>query len=141
MSDKILLSQSYVDETMEELITDLQLLIRQPSISALHQGLEECALILSKMMEKPGVRTELLYLDDKREDYGILKDDYLAPSCPSSVSVPACDFTSALPPPAPIVFGEVKSKSNPNGKTILFYNHYDVQPIGQKEKFDEDPFS
>ena len=25
----------------------------------------------------------------------------------------------------PIVFGEVKSKSNPQGKTILFYNHYD----------------
>ncbi len=119
MSDKILLSQSYVDETMEELITDLQLLIRQPSISALHQGLEECALILSKMMEKAGVRTELLYLDDKREDYRIFKDDYLAPSSPSSVSVSASDFTSPLPPPAPIVFGEVKSKSNPRWKDHL----------------------
>ena len=28
----------------------------------------------------------------------------------------------------PIVYGEVKSKKNPQGKTILFYNHYDVQP-------------
>ncbi|MGI0013990.1 MAG: M20/M25/M40 family metallo-hydrolase, partial [Nitrososphaera sp.] len=27
----------------------------------------------------------------------------------------------------PVVYGEVKSKTNP-GKTILFYNHYDVQP-------------
>src|SRR3954451_154066 len=105
MSDKILLSLSYVNETMEELITDLQLLIRQPSISALHQGLEECALILSKMMKKAGIRTELLYLVDKREDYRIFKDDYSAPSSPSSVSVPASDFTSPLlPPPAPIVF-------------------------------------
>ena len=28
----------------------------------------------------------------------------------------------------PIVYGEVKSKKNPN-KTLLFYNHYDVQPV------------
>ena len=30
--------------------------------------------------------------------------------------------------PPPIIYGEVVSKSNPNGATILFYNHYDVQP-------------
>ena len=28
----------------------------------------------------------------------------------------------------PIVYGEVKSKKNPN-RTLLFYNHYDVQPV------------
>ena len=117
MSEKILLSQSYVDETMEELITDLQLLIRQPSISALHQGLEECALILSKMMKKAGIRTELLYLSDNRENYRVFKKDDLTVSSQASTS--ASDFTSSLPPhlPAPIVFGEVKSKSNPNGNS------------------------
>ena len=40
----------------------------------------------------------------------------------------------------PIVYGEVKSKSNPN-KTILFYNHYDVQPVEPLELWENDPFS
>ena len=31
-------------------------------------------------------------------------------------------------PTQPVVFAERKSKTNPNGKTILFYGHYDVQP-------------
>ena len=40
----------------------------------------------------------------------------------------------------PIVYGEVKSKKNPN-KTLLFYNHYDVQPVDPVELWDDDPFS
>ncbi len=118
--DSVMLTSSIVDEKMDDLISDLQILIRQPSISATNFGLEECAVLLSKMMNKAGIKTEVLYLE-KPSNIKNYKD--------TAVNI------------APVVFGEVKSKSNPNGRTIMFYNHYDVQPVDPIEKWDWDPFS
>ncbi|MEO9320211.1 MAG: M20/M25/M40 family metallo-hydrolase [Nitrososphaera sp.] len=93
---------------MPQMISDLQTLIRQKSVSAKKQGLTECANLVSAMMQRAGITSEVLGLED--------------------ASVP------------PVVYGEVKSRSNPD-RTILFYNHYDVQPEEPLELWNDDPFS
>jgi len=105
---------------MTNLISDLQRLIRQPSVSAKKQGISQCASLVASIMNKAGINTEILYLDQNVHGNGHHNND-----------------TNAHP----LVFGEVKSKANPNGKTILFYNHYDVQPEDPIELWDEAPFS
>ena len=108
-----------IDSEMDSLILDLQRLIRQPSVSAKKQGITECASLVADIMDRAGIHSQILHLDqdicDGRHD----------------------DDSSANP----IVYGEAKSKANPNGKTILFYNHYDVQPEDPIELWDKDPFS
>ena len=103
---------SRVDSDIETLTSQLQQLIRVPSVSAKKQlTITKCAELVSDIMSDSGISSELLKLDGNSEQV------------------------------SPIVFGEVKSKSNPNGKTILFYNHYDVQPAEPLELWHDDPFS
>jgi len=97
----------HVDSNLNNLISDLQTLIRQPSVSAKNEGIEECAKLVKKLLKKSGLKSEILRL--KKEV-------------------------------APIVYGEIKSKQNPT-KTLMFYNHYDVQPAEPFDLWDYPPFS
>ena len=97
----------FVDNNLNGLVSQLQTLIRQPSVSAKNEGIEECAKLVAKIMKKSGISSEILRLKK-----GI----------------------------APVVYGEVRSKKNPE-KTILFYNHYDVQPAEPFDLWDDEPFS
>ncbi|MDC0203881.1 M20/M25/M40 family metallo-hydrolase [Candidatus Nitrosopelagicus sp.] len=97
----------FIDQNKDSLLKDLQTLIHQPSISAKNEGIEECSLLVSKILKKSGIKSEILRLGKNA---------------------------------APLVYGEVKSKNNPN-ITLLFYNHYDVQPVEPLELWDDPPFS
>jgi len=96
----------HIDSHMPQLVSELQTLIQQPSVSAKNEGIEECAQLVKKILEKSGIKSEILRLKNV----------------------------------APLVYGEVKSKKNPN-KTLMFYNHYDVQPVEPFDLWDDPPFS
>ena len=87
-----------VSKDTDKMISNLQQLIRQPSVSAKGRGLEKCANMVCDMLNDAGLDSEMLYLKKK-----------------SANTIP------------PIVYAEIRSKTNPD-KTLLFYNHYDVQP-------------
>ncbi len=96
----------HIDTHMDNLVSELQTLIRQPSVSAKNEGIEECAILVKKILQKSGIKSEILRLKNV----------------------------------APLVYGEIKSKKNPN-KTLMFYNHYDVQPVEPFDLWDDPPFS
>jgi len=58
---------SRVDSNMNGLISDLQLLIRQPSVSARSEGLFECAKLVASIMTKAGIETEILCINDAKD--------------------------------------------------------------------------
>lgn len=109
--------EKIVDSEISTMISDLKTLINIPSVSAKDQNLVECAEAVSALMNRVGIKSEIIYLDPKDKNIA----------------------TSSLPPP--IVYGEIKSQKNPNSKTILFYNHYDVQPEDPLDQWNVPPFS
>ena len=90
----------------DRIARDLQRLVRQPSVSARGEGIEECAALVSEMLEDAGARARLVRLRGA----------------------------------APLVLGRVESRSNP-GRTLLLYNHYDVQPPEPLDQWRDPPFA
>ncbi|MCK4634202.1 M20/M25/M40 family metallo-hydrolase, partial [Candidatus Bathyarchaeota archaeon] len=95
----------YIDQHAQGLIVDLAELVKQPSVSAKREGMQECAAKVESMLQETGFSTRLL-----PEENG-----------------------------NPVVYGELKSKHSK--KTLLFYDHYDVQPPEPLEEWKFDAFS
>ncbi|HYB20849.1 MAG TPA: M20/M25/M40 family metallo-hydrolase [Thermodesulfobacteriota bacterium] len=57
---------SYVDQNLNRFMEELFVLLRQPSISARWEGVEECSKLLVRMMEKTGIKPRVLPMGGKR---------------------------------------------------------------------------
>ena len=102
MVDKRL--EEYVHANLNRFVKDVTRLASQASVSARHQGIEECAELVERMMQDVGIMTKTLKMDGA----------------------------------APLVYGEMKSSKST--KTVMFYNHYDVQPEEPLELWKSPPF-
>ena len=95
----------YIDRHSQNFIQEVARLVKQPSVSAKGEGMQECAEMVEKMLCEAGFSTQIIPE----------KDGY------------------------PVVYGELKSKNSK--KTLLFYDHYDVQPPEPLEEWKFDAFS
>jgi len=95
----------YIDAHSQKFIGDLVRLVKQPSVSAKGEGMQECAEIVEKMMIEVGLSTRIIPEEEGN----------------------------------PVVYGEIKSETSK--KTLLFYDHYDVQPPEPLEEWICNPFS
>ncbi len=95
----------YIDAHYEEFLHDLARLVRQPSVSARQEGMEECAELVEQMMRDAGLSTKILAEKEGN----------------------------------PVVYGEIRSDTSE--KTLLFYDHYDIQPPEPLDEWISDPYS
>lgn len=73
----------YVDEHGDEMIGDLQRVVRQPSISSTNAGVRECAELLVSMMEDAGIDARVMETDGLPVVFGQVEADH--PNAPTLV--------------------------------------------------------
>ncbi len=96
---------SYISRHSQSFVEELAKIVRQPSVSAKGEGIQECAEMVKKMLRDVGFSTRMISEEDGN----------------------------------PVVYGELRSKSSK--KTLLFYDHYDVQPPEPLEEWKFGAFS
>ena len=102
--DSIKEAWGYADKHKNKFVSELEEIVKQPSISAQNIGLKECAELVRNKMSELGIKTRLIPISG-------------APS---------------------IVYGEMSGEKN--AKTLVIYNHYDVQPVEPLNEWKSDPF-
>jgi acetylornithine deacetylase/succinyl-diaminopimelate desuccinylase-like protein len=93
---------NYLEENLDSSISELSILCAQPSVAAQNWGLEECATLVSEMLDRRGFQVNIMPTGG-----------------------------------APVVFAHRAGRID---KTILIYNHYDVQPPEPLELWESPPF-
>jgi acetylornithine deacetylase/succinyl-diaminopimelate desuccinylase-like protein len=93
---------SYISHNLEGWLAELSSLCAQPSISARHEGIDECAALVAEMLARRGFEAEVMPTGGH-----------------------------------PVVVARAPGRS---GRTMLFYNHYDVQPPEPLEDWLSPPF-
>ncbi len=93
----------YVEQNKDRFISELQEILRQPSISAQNVGMKETADMVIARLNRLGAKTRLIPV----------KDGY------------------------PVVFGEIGE----GPRTLMIYDHYDVQPPEPLDLWTSPPFA
>src|SRR5260221_934586 len=93
----------YLAEHQRDWIGELAELCAIPSVSARHEGIDQCAALVARMLEKRGFAVEV---------------------SPTGGH--------------PVVLGHAGGSTR--SRTLLFYNHYDVQPPEPPDLLENPPF-
>jgi acetylornithine deacetylase/succinyl-diaminopimelate desuccinylase-like protein len=111
------------DDYDYDLITDLQTLIRQPSVSAKNQGLAECANLVAQLMRKAGISAELLYIDKDLQESTDGNIDPFSPSLPPPIVYGEVNhpFVSTVKDAAMEVYGDVVINVSAAGTGPMYY--------------------
>jgi acetylornithine deacetylase/succinyl-diaminopimelate desuccinylase-like protein len=103
MSESLSAVDRYIDEHIDGWVAELTRLCAVPSVSARHEGVDECAALVADLLQRRG-------------------------------------FAARVEPTAghPIVLGHAEGANA--ARTMLLYNHYDVQPPEPLELWQSPPF-
>lgn len=102
-TDLIKQIDDHIDQHVAGWLDELKRLCAVPSVSARHEGIDECAAVVKELLDKRGFDAEI---------------------CPTDGH--------------PVVFGQVEGADPTH--TLLFYNHYDVQPPEPLDLWESPPF-
>lgn len=101
--------------------------IQKPEWQYVDDHFEEFVSELREAVKRPSIAAQNIGMDECAEYFGALLERY--------------GITARIIPTAgyPVVFGEVRGKDT--SKTVLFYDHYDVQPPDPLDEWESDPFA
>ena len=102
-TDLIKQIDDHIDQHVDEWLAELKALCAIPSVSARHEGIDECAELVKRLLEKRGFQAEVSPTDGH-----------------------------------PVVIADVAGADASH--TLLFYNHYDVQPPEPLDLWESPPF-